>query len=86
MSKSHNFKGRNSYRLKDTSTRKEQIFAKAWREYNKENPNFLKDLLGEEPTEEQIEILSTLMQWMGTKYGIRLLEETLKKCTGMIKV
>lgn len=86
MSKPHNFKGRNSYRLKDTSTRKEAVFSKTWREYNQENPNLLKDLLGEEPTQEQIEVLCTLVQWFGTSKGFKLLDEIMRKCTGMIKV
>lgn len=86
MNKPHNFKGRNSYRLKDTSTRKEQVFAKTWRELNKEHPNLIKNLLGEDPTDEQIEVLCTLVQWFGTREGFKFVDETMKKCTGLIKV
>jgi len=79
------YKGIHHYRLKDTSARKEAIFAKSWRQYNEENPNFLKELLGKEPTDEQVELLSTLVQWCGTKFGFRFVDEVVKKCIGIIK-
>jgi hypothetical protein len=78
-------RGRNSYRLKDVSNRKEIIFAKSWEIFVTENPNTIKDILGEEPTDEQVELLSTLVQWLGSSKGFVFCDQTVRKCLGILK-
>ena len=79
-------KGARAYRLQDSSNRKEIVFAKGWREFNRLNPNFLSTLLGREPTEQDYESMATITQWMGTKEGMRFVEDCLKKCQGLVKI
>lgn len=79
-------KGINAYRLQDTGNRKEIVYAKAWRELNRLEPDFLKKLLGREPTENDAEIAATVIQWLGTKSGANMVEDCLKKSTGLVKI
>lgn len=80
-----NYRGRNANRLKYPDSGKEVIFSKAWREFNTDHPNAIKDMLGEEPTDEQVELLSTLFQWLGSKNGFVLVDQTVRKCLGILK-
>lgn len=79
-------KGAQAYRLQDSSNRKEIVFAKEWREFNRLNPNFLSSLLGRNPTDSDRESIATIIQWMGTKNGLKFIESSCEKCKGLIKV
>lgn len=81
-----NHKGLNAWRLNDSSHRKEITFAKVWRDLNKNEPEFLSALLGREPNQIEAEVAATIWQWLGTARGFRLIEETIKKCQGLVKV
>ena len=79
-------KGINDYRLKDSRHRKEIVFAKAWRELNRLNPDFLTKLLGRPVNQNDAEVAATVIQSLGEKNNFTWLEETLKKCQGLVKI
>lgn len=79
-------RGYKDHQLKDTSRRKEIIFAKGWRELNRLDPDFLSRLLGRPATQDDAIIAATVVQWLGEKKGIQFLEDNLKKCQGMVSV
>ena len=80
------YKGVHSYRLQDSSNKKEILFNKAWKDLNKNDPDFIAELLMRQPTNEDIEAMSTILQWLGTSYGFLWLEKITDKCRGMISV
>jgi hypothetical protein len=80
-----NYRGRNANRLKYPDARKEVVFSKAWKDWNIDHPNTIKDILGEEPTDEQVELLSTLVQWLGSSKGFVFCDQTVRKCLGILK-
>lgn len=79
-------KGVNQNRLNDTRNRREIVFAREWRDFNRLNPEFLSSLLGREATQEDAETAASVIQYLGTKEGWKNLQEILKKCIGMIKI
>lgn len=85
LKQKRNYRGRNHNRLKYPNTDKESTLAKSWKELNVENPSLIKDMLGEEPTEEQVELLSTMAQWLGSPVGFKFIDATIKKCLGIVK-
>lgn len=79
-------RGANDWRLKDARNKKEIVLAKAWRELNRLNPNFLSKLLGREVGEDEAQIAATIVQWAGTSEGSKFFEENLKKASGIVKL
>lgn len=79
-------RGINVHRLQDVRNKKEIILAKAWRELNRLNPEFLGHLLGREPSQSDAETAATIIQALGERKNFLWLEETLKKCQGLVSV
>lgn len=77
--------GLKSYLLQDSKHRKQIVFARAWKELQKNRPDLLEKLLEKNPTQEDATNLATLIQWLGGD-GFKWLEEIMKKCNGLIKV
>jgi len=80
--------GFHNFRLKFRENYKESIFVREWANFLKQNPTLLKELLNEDgvkhaphPSERDIQIVTTVIQFLGTKEGQSFIKRVMRKCS-----